>query len=101
MQEQRRADVVPPAPIRDLVARRTEQGTVLRFSAPVDAVRYHVVWGDKPVVAELSTDPSELNWWAANALPAPAAAGAGAQEQIRIPDEVRYAAVFSFDVPTT
>lgn len=91
-----RPDAAPPAPIRDLALVEEDGDRFLRFEAPRGAVRYQVVWGDKPIVEGPSADPKELNWWAAHAIPLAAAAG-GARERIAMPGEAEFAAVFSFD----
>jgi len=97
VKQQVRPDALPPAPIRDLALSAGEAGGVLHFVRPREAVRYHLVFGDKPIVEGPSTDPADLNWWAARALAVPAAAVVGARERIALPAGAEFAAVFSFD----
>jgi hypothetical protein len=97
VKERERADVTPPAPIQDLVAIRTAESTLVRFTRPLDAAHYHVVWGDKPIVEGPSLEPAELNWWAADATRAPATNASDGKEQLRVPADAKYVAVFSFD----
>jgi hypothetical protein len=73
-----RDDTTPPVAINNLTATRIGASTLLRWTAPADAARYHIVWSAKPIVASHSTSASVTNWWAANAVgpnltPVPAA----------------------------
>jgi hypothetical protein len=90
-----KADRKPPPPVMDLKAVIEDGAVLLSFKKPTDAVRYHVVWGDKPISAELTTDGDKLNWWAANALPS---VSKQRSETIEMPSGARYAALFSFDI---
>jgi hypothetical protein len=95
-----RNDVTPPATITDLVAATDGSRTLLQWTAPAGAARYHIVWSTKPVVEQNSTNPAETNWWAANPngpslIPTP-----GARQSLLIDTGGAapvYAAIFTFD----
>ena len=95
-----RSDTTPPATISDLTATRLGATTRLRWTAPTDAARYHIVWSTKPIVENHSTSASVSNWWAANAVgpnltPVPAA-----QQILTINTGSAtpvYVAIFTFD----
>ncbi len=101
-----RTDSTPPAAIRDLVARRTSDGSIaLEWTAPVagDLLRYHIVWSDdKPIKATtLPTDGAATPWWAATAFGEPGLVPRSGQKQSCVipadPSRRFYAAVFTFD----
>jgi len=96
-----RRDTAPPAAIQNLKAVRTSPTEVtLRWTAPAGAKRYHVVWSDRPIVANPSPERAVSNWWAAHAIgpvlkPAPGRRqsltfGVGTVDRV-------YVAMFSFD----
>jgi hypothetical protein len=63
-----RLDIVPPAPIGDLQARRTGSTVRIQWTTPSDAVRFHVVWSDRTISEAQSTAGTVRNWWAANTV---------------------------------
>lgn len=96
-----RFDTLPPAPVTDLALTEISPG-LLRASwgIPEGAKRFHLVWGDRPIVEAPSRDPALLNWWAAETTGVPAAGTAGATQTLEIVTGAGgsvYAALFSFD----
>jgi hypothetical protein len=88
-----------PAAVTDLEASRSGSGVVLSFTAPEGAACYHVVWSDRPISEEPTTDEGEANWWAARTLGVFPSAAAGSIETVTIPDAgsaAVHAALFSF-----
>ncbi len=95
-----RDDVTPPPPVGDLVATRSSGGIDLAWTAPADAVRYHVVWSTKPISAVTTTDPAKTNWWAAQAVGPALAPTPGARQTLHVSTGEAtpvYAALFTFD----
>jgi len=95
-----RGDTTPPAAINNLTATRVGAMTVLRWTAPADAARYHIVWSAKPIAENHSTSASVANWWAANAVGPNLTPIAGTQQTWTISTGGAtpvYAAIFSFD----
>ena len=91
----------PPAPIMDLKATQTEKDVELSWTAPQDAVRYHIVWSDKSISEESTPDPSYTNWWAADVTAFAPEDTPGEKLKVRIKPNKKnpfYAAIFSFDV---
>lgn len=95
-----RADSVPPQPINNLLMTRTGTQCNLTWTVPADAKRYHIVWGNWPIVETPTDNPRYLNWWAGKAVGKVLAAAAGTQDQVTftVPDTgLIYAAVFTWD----
>ncbi|MGQ9662800.1 MAG: hypothetical protein ACUVWX_10775, partial [Kiritimatiellia bacterium] len=63
-----RPDSIPPARITDLRATYLGSKVTVTWTHPAEAVRYHVVYSDKPIVETQTRDPTVCNWWAARAL---------------------------------
>ena len=100
VRENEKPDMNPPAPIVDLKATKTGEDIELSWTAPQDAVRYHIVWSDKPISEESTTDPSYTNWWAAEVTAFVPKDKTGEKLKVRInPNKTNpfYAAIFSFD----
>lgn len=93
-------DPGPPPPITDLKISKLGPEIHLRWTAPEDAFRYHVVYADRPI-SETTTDAPELvNWWAAHAVGPDLRAAPGSQQNLTVrPDHIGSlcAAIFSFD----
>jgi hypothetical protein len=96
-----RPDNTPPLPVTNLKAVRLDAATLeLRWTAPADAARYHIVWSGKPVVEKNSLDKTQRNWWAANAVGPKLVPVTGQNQtlQIHTGDNANvYAALFTFD----
>jgi hypothetical protein len=95
-----RTDMTPPPPISDLAGTRLGSKTYLRWTPPVGAVRYQLVWSTKPIVEEPSTSSSVINWWAANPIGTGTFAETGTAVIWSIDTGATspvYVAVFSFD----
>ncbi len=95
-----RSDTTPPAAIQDAVMERSGTNCTVRWTVPVDAKRYHIVWGTKPLVYNQTDDLKYLNWWAANTVGKSLTAAAGTQDQVAftVPSSgLVFAAVFTFD----
>jgi hypothetical protein len=95
-----RSDSAPPPAIGDLAAFQQDSGTLIRWTAPADTMRYHIVWSTKPIVEEHSTDSGVINWWAANPVGTGLVAVPGAVQSLVLnTGDARpvYVAVFSFD----
>jgi hypothetical protein len=96
-----RKDATPPPPIRNLRAFMSSPTVLtLRWTAPHDAQRYHVVWSDKPIVEQPSTSKAVRNWWAAHAVGPALKPAPGKQQTVTIPVGNAahvYAAIFTFD----
>lgn len=95
-----RPDATPPPAVTNLTLKRTGANAVeLRWTAPTDAARYHVVWSSKPIVAH-STSSAVTNWWAAQAVGPNLTPQPGQSQSLAIngvPGVRLYAALFSFD----
>jgi hypothetical protein len=101
VRENEKPDLNPPEPIGDLRATKTGDEVELSWTTPQDAVRYHIVWSDKPISEESTTDPSLTNWWAADVIAFAPLYNAGGKLKFRVnPNKTKhfYAAIFSFDV---
>lgn len=96
-----RKDSIPPQAITDLRATMPKPSRLrIGWTAPDDAERYHVVWSDKPIVEEQSTDKSVTNWWAAQAVGVRLKPVAGKWRTLAMeaPENGNvYVAIFSFD----
>lgn len=95
-----RTDTTPPPAISDLIAQDLGGSARLLWTAPAGAVRYHIVWSDRPLSEAQSLDPGVSNWWAANAI-GPALTVTPGQRQAWVfttgGAAPLYAAIFSFD----
>jgi hypothetical protein len=100
IRENPRPDTTPPAKITDLKATISGSDVILEWTAPQDAVRYHIVWGGKPLSETTTQDSSKLNWWAANAIGPKLLPVPGTKQQLRFTppstDSV-YVAIYTFD----
>ena len=70
-----------------------------RPPAPEGAAFYHVIWSDRPISEDPTTDAGEANWWAARTVGLFPSASAGSTETVTIPDAgsaAIHAALFSF-----
>ena len=95
-----RPDSTPPPAIGDLVAQSLTGTVRLLWTAPTDAVRYHIVWSDRPLVEPNSLSPAVMNWWAAHAVGPTLTATPGQRQMWTIATGATtpvYAAIFSFD----
>jgi hypothetical protein len=96
-----RKDSIPPQAITDLKATMPKPSRLrIGWTAPDDADRYHVVWSDKPIVEEQSTDKSVTNWWAARAVGVRLKPVSGKWRTLamEVPENGNvYVAIFSFD----
>lgn len=95
-----RADTNPPAAATGVQAIPGGGKVLLKWIAPAEAARYHVVWGLKPITAQSTLNPSTLNWWAANAIGPNLTPQAGRIQRVVITPGTNatvYAALFSFD----
>ena len=63
-----KTDLTPPSQITDLTATIVGSNIQLNWTPAQDAVRYHIVYGDKPISATSVTDTGFTNWWAATAF---------------------------------
>lgn len=100
VRENPRTDTTPPARITDLEAIISGSDVILQWTAPSDAVRYHIIWGGKPLSETTTQDSGLLNWWAANAIGPKLTPSPGARQQLSFTpsstDSV-YVAIFTFD----
>ena len=95
-----RTDQTPPPAVADLLAWRDGNRVGLLWTAPPDAARYHIVWSDRPIVAQNSLDPGQRNWWAASAVGPTLAPQPGMAQTLFIDTqgaETVYVALFTFD----
>ena len=74
----------------------------LTWTAPADAERYLVVYGDKPITDSSTSDPWFLNWWAAEVIGPQFKATPGTKEYLTFTVQdtgynMVYAGVFCFD----
>ena len=65
-------------------------------------MRYHIVYSDKPIAAEATTDSTQINWWAANVIGPNLKPRPGQRDSvvISLPDtgyRMLFAYVFTFD----
>ena len=101
VRENPRSDTMPPAKITDLKATISGSDVILEWTAPQDAIRYHIVWGDKPLSGVTTQDRGLLNWWAANAIGPDLTPAPGVKQQLSFAPastESLYVAIFTFDV---
>ncbi len=96
-----RTDFTPPPRVGNLTLTRTGTNTAeLRWTAPTDAARYHIIWSGKPIAAQHSINPAMSNWWAANAVGPSLAPKPGQVQTLVLPGVPAtrlYAALFTFD----
>lgn len=96
-----RKDATPPAAIKDLKAVMSSPTEVtLQWTAPGGADRYHVVWGEKPIVGKTSASKAVRNWWAAHAVGPALKPLTGKQQTLTIAVGTTgpvYVAIFTFD----
>ncbi|MCX7590525.1 MAG: hypothetical protein N2255_02745, partial [Kiritimatiellae bacterium] len=95
-----RPDSTPPARITDLKATYLGPAVTATWTRPADAVRYHFVYADKPIVATQTMDPAVCNWWAAKTIACTNLVFSGARAKLVFrpaPVTPCYVAVFSFD----
>lgn len=100
VRENPRPDTTPATKITDLKTTISDSDVVLEWTAPQDAVRYHIVWGGEPLSETTTQDSGKLNWWAANAIGPKLTPAPGTKQQLRFTppstDSV-YVAIFTFD----
>jgi len=94
-----RAPLTPPNRITDLKAIQQSDGVKLEWTTPDRASRIHIVWSDKPITGESTTNTDSINWWAANVLGLKASVLPSEKQSVVIPSttQTTYAAVFTFD----
>jgi hypothetical protein len=63
-----KTDITPPEGVSDLKAIMNGAKVKLEWTAPKEAVRYHIVWSEKPISEKTTTDTNVINWWAANPI---------------------------------
>lgn len=100
VRENKKEDLTPPKAIVDFEAMIVGSDMRLTWTAPKDAVRYHIVWSNKPISEETITDPAFTNWWAANPIGPHLHPVPGQKQSLTItpPSTVPfYAAIFTFD----
>lgn len=98
--ETSRPDMAPPQPIADLQAWHEGSQVRLRWTAPADAVRYHVVWSDRPLTEAHTLDANLRNWWAAQPIGPALTPQPGTQQTLLVDTHSAatvYAAIFTFD----
>ena len=95
-----RTDTARPPAIADLTATVASGVTTLAWTAPADAVHYHIVWSTLPIVEANSTTPGVKNWWAANVVGPNLTPAPGTRQTLTIATgdvSPVYAAIFTFD----
>ena len=95
-----RPDTNAPLPATGVQAVPGGGKVLLKWIAPADAARYHIVWGFMPITANSTLNPNTLNWWAANAIGPDLMPQAGQTQRVVISPGSNapiYAALFSFD----
>lgn len=95
-----RSDSTPPPPISDLTATINGSNIILKWTAPADVVRYHIVWSTKPISENTTADTNFTNWWAANAVGPNLTPRPGFTQIVTVSPASTspfYAAIFSFD----
>lgn len=94
-------DTTPPSSINDLKALRMDDDMIsLVWTAPQDVVRYHVVYSNKPISENMTTDRNLSNWWSAKVIGTDLVVKFGEQQMLTIKSNQSfplYFAVFSFD----
>ncbi len=99
--ENTKSDTTPPNAIIDLtVARDGKNNINMTWTTPTNAIRFHVVYSDKPISEELSTDKKMTNWWAANVIGPELTATPGMLQSLSASvdqDKALYVAMFTFD----
>ncbi|MEW6327116.1 MAG: hypothetical protein AB1487_05915 [Thermodesulfobacteriota bacterium] len=100
VRENAKSDTTPPGRIDDLSATKNGQNVTLTWTTPPDAFRYHIVFGEKPISENTTTDKRLTNWWAANVVGPDLVAKPGSKQTLSFssnPSTALYFAVFSFD----
>lgn len=101
VREHVREDRIPPPKIVDLSAQSSgTQNVTLTWTAPLGAARYHIVYSEKPMSEDATTDAKLTNWWAAHTVGSNLRARPGEHQQLIIqvdPAVAAYVAIFSFD----
>ncbi|HBA83243.1 MAG TPA: hypothetical protein DCZ95_04025 [Verrucomicrobia bacterium] len=95
-----RTDTNPPPTTAGVQAVPGGGRVLVKWLAPADAVRYHIVWADRPITAQTTTNAGSMNWWAAQAIGPELTPRSGHVQRVAFdPGLVNpvYAAVFSFD----
>jgi hypothetical protein len=100
VRENAKSDTTPPGRIDNLSATKNGQNVTLTWTAPPDAFRYHIVFSEKPISENTTTDKHLMNWWAANVIGPDLVAKPGSKQTLTFssnPSTALYFAVFSFD----
>ena len=95
-----RPDTTPPPAVTDLKAVPGGGLVLLKWTAPPDAARYHIVWANRAITEESTTNRQTINWWAAQAIGPAFAPRSGAVQRVVLDpgtSAVVHAALFSFD----
>jgi hypothetical protein len=95
-----RAEITPPAQVKNLAASGNGSQITLTWTGPANAARYHIVWADRPIAATSTSDPAQINWWAANVVGPDLVPQWGKKEQLTIEAATArplYFGLFSFD----
>lgn len=95
-----KTDITPPEGVSDLKAIMNGAKVKLEWTAPKEAVRYHIVWSEKPISEKTTTDTNVINWWAANPIGPDILPKPGEKQSVVIEHDrskAFYAAMFSFD----
>lgn len=94
VRENTKPDTSPPAAIINLTVEKPDDTHIrLTWANPMEASRYHIVYSNKPISPETTTDINFTNWWAADVI------GSKAQGTFNVKEisSPFYVAVFSFD----
>jgi hypothetical protein len=94
-------DTTPPEKITDLSAQEAENGVRLRWTAPLEARKYHIRWSRQPIASTFTTDRTFSNFWAAQGVGKNLLAQPGTRQELVVTDlpvhTELYFAVISFD----
>jgi hypothetical protein len=100
VRENTKSATTPPGRIDELTAAKNGQNVTLTWTAPPDAFRYHIVFCEKPISENTTTDKRLMNWWATNVIGPDLMAKPGSKQTLTFssnPSTALYFAVFSFD----
>ncbi|MCP4267428.1 MAG: hypothetical protein GY777_18000 [Candidatus Brocadiaceae bacterium] len=94
-------DTIPPDAIEGLEIVRTGTDNIkLTWTTPLEAFRFHIVYSEKPISEDISTDTNMTNWWAAKVVGPDLTAKPGEKQSFGITvdrDIDQYVAIFTFD----
>jgi len=93
-----KADQTAPEAITNLAATLDDQTITFSWTVPLDAVRSHLIWSQKPIkdITTFDFDDNKTNWFSANVI-GQHVENSNQSATITAPKGMIYAAAYSFD----